>query len=477
MQTSHRTLFKTPVSIASLFVRLVDVLLFFLASYSAYSLHLDPAFHNPVHYWQVSILGAALLIFSNQLLGTYRGLRGKPILYNLAKLCLSTGFMLAGVLTIVFFTHSGLQYSRIWFGLLVVFTVGYLSVFRILMLLVLRQLRKKGYSQKNIIIIGTGQLGQTLAERINSSAWEGYKLINFWSAPDEAHHKTDSNNSTVLVNTPVKPIPDLHKLAKIFQQEKIVEVWIALPLSSQRELKTILANLDQQIIKVRYFPDLFEFGLINHSVQELLGLPSIDIKSTPMVGLNRLVKALEDKVIASCILILISPLMLLIACAVKFSSRGPVFYKQERLGWNGKPFNMLKFRSMPVDVEKNSGAVWAKAGENRATKVGAFLRRTSLDELPQFINVLKGDMSIVGPRPERPVFVEDFKKNIPGYMQKHLVKAGITGWAQINGWRGNTCLNKRIEFDLFYINHWSLLFDLKIIALTIFKGFLNKNAY
>ncbi|HEY0334200.1 MAG TPA: exopolysaccharide biosynthesis polyprenyl glycosylphosphotransferase, partial [Stenotrophomonas sp.] len=181
--------------------------------------------------------------------------------------------------------------------------------------------------------------------------------------------------------------------------------------------------------------------------------------------------------LAGLILMAISPLMLVLAAAVKLSSPGPVFYRQERMSWNNKTFWMLKFRSMPVDAEQGTGAVWAKAGECRATRVGAFLRKTSLDELPQFLNVLKGDMSIVGPRPERPVFVHKFKQEIPAYMKKHMVKAGITGWAQVNGWRGSTDLCKRIECDLFYIENWSLWFDIKIVFLTLFKGFVHRNAY
>jgi putative colanic acid biosynthesis UDP-glucose lipid carrier transferase len=196
-----------------------------------------------------------------------------------------------------------------------------------------------------------------------------------------------------------------------------------------------------------------------------------------MVGLNRLIKAFEDRLLASVILLLLSPLFLLIAMAIKVTSKGPVFYTQKRVSWNGKEFNMLKFRSMPQNAETETGPVWATAGEQRATKIGAFLRKTSLDELPQFMNVLCGDMSIVGPRPERKFFVEQFKEQIPGYMQKHLVKAGITGWAQVNGWRGNTSLEKRIQYDLYYIENWSLALDIKIIFLTFFRGFVNKNAY
>jgi putative colanic acid biosynthesis UDP-glucose lipid carrier transferase len=196
-----------------------------------------------------------------------------------------------------------------------------------------------------------------------------------------------------------------------------------------------------------------------------------------MDGANRYIKAAEDRILTLIILSLIAPFMLLIGIGVKLSSPGPVFYRQERLGWNGEVFTMYKFRTMPVDVERETGAIWSRSGEKRATKFGAFLRKTSLDELPQFFNVLKGDMSIVGPRPERAVFVDKFKDEIPDYMKKHLVKAGVTGWAQVNGWRGDSDLKKRIECDMFYIENWSFWFDLKIILLTLVKGFVHKNAH
>ena len=470
MNTNQRILFKTPASTMNLFIRFADVMLLILASFTAYCLHPNLVFANPVYYAQITLLGAFLLIWGNHFFGLYHGLRGRSLFNSIARLMLSIILMITGMLAVIFFNHSGLYYSRLWFVLLAVLSFIYLGFFRLAVMYVLRKLRKRGYFQKNILIVGAGSLAQAIARRIFELNWEGYKLISFLSNESKVL-------SGELASIPILAIPSAEELARLISEQNILEVWIALPMGEEQQMREIHACLDQQIIRARYFPDVSEFGLVNYSVQELLGLPSIDIKFTPMIGMNRLLKACEDKVLASVILLLISPLMLLIACAVKLNSKGPVFYRQERLGWNGKSFQMLKFRSMPVGAEQTTGAVWAKAGENRATKVGAFLRKTSLDELPQFINVLKGEMSIVGPRPERPVFVEGFKKEIPGYMQKHLVKAGITGWAQVNGWRGNTSLTRRIEYDLFYINHWSLFFDLKIIILTIFKGFFSKNAY
>jgi exopolysaccharide biosynthesis polyprenyl glycosylphosphotransferase len=207
------------------------------------------------------------------------------------------------------------------------------------------------------------------------------------------------------------------------------------------------------------------------------GIPVVSIHESPLQGYGVATKRLLDICGATSAILLFSPIMAIIALLVPLSSRGPILYRQERMGLDGKPFQILKFRTMPVDAEAKSGAVWARKGDDRVTYLGKFLRQSSLDELPQFFNVLAGNMSLVGPRPERPVFVNDFRKKVPGYMLRHKVKAGITGWAQVNGWRGNTSIEKRIECDLFYIQNWSLAFDLRIIFLTILRGFFNKNAY
>jgi putative colanic acid biosynthesis UDP-glucose lipid carrier transferase len=224
-------------------------------------------------------------------------------------------------------------------------------------------------------------------------------------------------------------------------------------------------------------PDIYSFHLLNHSVSEIAGLPVVSLTETPMSGPNRVAKAVEDLVLASLLLLPALPLMALIAIGIRASSPGPIFYRQNRVTWYGERFEMLKFRTMPVDAEAGSGPVWSKPGEKRATPFGALLRRLSLDELPQLFNVLKGEMSLVGPRPERPEFVEQFRREIPGYMQKHLVKGGITGWAQIHDLRGGTDLVRRIEYDLFYIENWSVWFDLRILALTAVHVLRSKNAH
>jgi putative colanic acid biosynthesis UDP-glucose lipid carrier transferase len=268
----------------------------------------------------------------------------------------------------------------------------------------------------------------------------------------------------------------LEDLPGIISAQAIDEVWVAYQGESLTERAQY--QLRHLPVSIRLVIDCFAFKQSKFlSLNTVAGIPTLDFSVSPLHGINRYIKEVEDRLLALILLLLISPLMLFLALGVKLSSRGPVFYRQERVGWNNRSFTMLKFRSMPVDAEAKTGAVWAKPGENRATPFGAFLRKTSLDELPQLINVLRGDMSLVGPRPERPDFVEVFKDQVPNYMKKHMVKAGITGWAQVNGWRGDTDLNRRIEHDLYYIQHWSLWFDLEIAFRTVLTGFINKNAY
>jgi exopolysaccharide biosynthesis polyprenyl glycosylphosphotransferase len=206
-------------------------------------------------------------------------------------------------------------------------------------------------------------------------------------------------------------------------------------------------------------------------------LPIVSLQGSPLYGWDRVFKRMFDLVVGSFILILLAPVMFLIGLLIKWTSEGPIFYRQERVGMNGRPFQILKFRTMRVDAEKETGPVWAKENDPRRTQIGTFLRKTSLDELPQLFNVLRGEMSVVGPRPERPNFVEEFRNKVPSYMLRHKIKAGMTGWAQVNGWRGDTSLEKRIEHDLYYIQNWSMGFDLRILLMTLWKGFSNKSAH
>lgn len=258
---------------------------------------------------------------------------------------------------------------------------------------------------------------------------------------------------------------------------RVESVVFAVPHKEYDYLDQHLDTIADQVPDIKMIPDLVRFTRFAAGVDIVDGTPIVTINESPLSGLGIILKRIVDIGGALFALTFFGPLMVLIAIGVKLSSRGPIFYHQERMGLDGRTFKMLKFRSMPVNAEAKTGAVWAKPGDDRATPFGKWLRHTSLDELPQFFNVLTGQMSLVGPRPERPVFVDDFRKKVPGYYLRHKTKAGITGWAQVNGWRGNTSIEKRIECDLYYIQNWTIWLDFRIMFMTIFRGFLNKNAY
>jgi Undecaprenyl-phosphate glucose phosphotransferase len=285
----------------------------------------------------------------------------------------------------------------------------------------------------------------------------------------------DAEGGNVTTRLPVLGIsPDL---TQVLKDNQIDEVVLALRNSHRDQLDQILSSLVDHNIQVRIIPDLHQFITLGCDVEEFEGMPLISLNQSPVIGWNSVAKRVSDIVYASFALLIFSPLMALITLAIKFFTPGPTIYRQERMGLDGKVFQMLKFRTMRVDAETQTGAVWAKKDDDRVTWLGKFLRKTSLDELPQLVNVLRGEMSCVGPRPERPSLVDKFKHDIPRYMLRHKVKAGMTGWAQVNGWRGDTSLEKRIEYDLYYISNWSLLFDFKIMLMTLLKGFISKNAY
>lgn len=364
---------------------------------------------------------------------------------------------------------------QFWFGssyrwIITWWALGLLFVLtaRSLLSRVLQWLRARGWSQGRIVLVGLNRMAVAVSRQLNHSSWAGLQVVGY---VDDLVEK-----QPLVSDVSLPRLGDLEDLTAIVANQAIDEVWIAFPGESLAERAQY--QLRHLPVSIRLVIDCYAFKQSKFlSLNTVAGIPTLDVSVSPLHGVNRYIKEIEDRVLALMLLILISPLLLLIAIGVKLSSKGPVFYRQERVGWNNRSFTMLKFRSMPVDAEANTGAVWAKPGEKRATPFGGFLRKTSLDELPQLFNVLKGDMSLVGPRPERPDFVEVFKDQVPNYMKKHMVKAGITGWAQVNGWRGDTDLNRRIEHDLYYIQHWSVWFDLEIALRTVLTGFINKNAY
>lgn len=329
----------------------------------------------------------------------------------------------------------------------------------------IRYLRSLGFNQKYALIVGTGRAARRTARALRSASWMGIKNLGF--VEDQPNHWAG----------------DLHILGKtdelpaLIEKYRISHVFISLPLNRYHEARHVFDILSRTLVEVRLVSDIPSLAGLTLTTTNLDGLPVIGLRESPHVGLNVVVKRVMDVVLSLVALVFLAVPMLIIAVLVKLTSPGPVFYRQERCGLNGMTFQMLKFRSMRVDAEKQTGAVWAAKDDPRRTRFGTFLRCTSLDELPQFLNVLWGDMSLVGPRPERPIFIHQFSKTIPNYMARHSVKAGITGWAQVHGWRGNTSLRKRIRFDLYYITHWTPWLDLRILWMTVLHGFFNRNAY
>lgn len=290
-------------------------------------------------------------------------------------------------------------------------------------------------------------------------------------------YKSKESDQKFLKEKGIKEVPFKQSWAELFTTHPSQSVVVTLPYSQHWFLEENLDQITNQVPDVKIIPDVSRYTKFGIDVGMLGSIPVVHIHNTPLDGFNSAVKRLTDILGSSLALLVFTPIMALIALLIKFSSKGPILYKQKRMGLDGRTFMCLKFRSMPVNAEASTGAIWATPADNRATPLGSFLRRSSLDELPQLLNVLKGDMSLVGPRPERPVFVDEFRKNIPGYMLRHKVKTGITGWAQVNGWRGSTSIEKRIECDLYYIQNWSLWLDLKILLMTIEEVIASKNAY
>jgi len=453
----------------SFVLRALDVAAVMVAGLIAYFYKFGHLALQP-RYWTALYVasGLTLVVFAG--FHIYESVRAQHFWRHVFKLIQAVSVVLILLAGLAFLSKTGEDFSRAWYMLWALFTLGLLILFRCSLLVILRIMRSKGWNERRIIIIGAGEWARELINTLQQAHWTGFRIVAIFD--DTIHDESFS-----ICNIPVLQTPKNICAYLTTSAYTIDEVWIALPLHAEARMKEILYELRNDMVTTRLVLDILGMGLLNHSVTHLAGFPVINVRSSPMVGMNRLIKALEDRILATLILLLLSPLLIAIAIAIKYTSKGSIFYRQKRVSWNGKEFNMFKFRSMPVDAEVSTGPVWAKEGEHRATKLGAFLRKTSLDELPQFINVICGHMSIVGPRPERRFFVEQFKEQIPRYMQKHLVKAGITGWAQVNGWRGNTSLEKRIQYDLYYIENWSLALDIKIIFLTLFRGFKNKNAY
>ncbi|MBI2192345.1 MAG: undecaprenyl-phosphate glucose phosphotransferase [Planctomycetes bacterium] len=401
--------------------------------------------------------------------GLYRTRRIWPLqreIFHVGKVCLLAMTFFVAFLYATNPSGQTPQVNRPFLAIFLILALAGFLVLRILQRALLESLRAAGYYVRKTLLIGEGESAVLVHDRLTSNPELGFHFVGMLNRDGHSH-------------APGLPpvLGGYDEVDRVVREQHVQQALIALPSEDYPQLDALLEHLGQEFIDVRVIPDLFKYNLLQHWNTTLEGIPMVCLNEPAFNSRALFVKRAMDLLLSVLAIVLSGPLMLVIAVAIKLSSRGPILYVQERMGLDGQRFFMLKFRTMPVNVEAETGPVWATAGDSRPTRLGAFLRKTSLDEFPQFFNVFVGHMSLVGPRPERPVFVEDFRRKVPGYVLRHKVKAGITGWAQVNGWRGNTSLEKRIEHDLYYIENWSLVLDIKILLMTIRYGLIHPHAY
>ncbi len=374
-----------------------------------------------------------------------------------------------GVLVIALFgIIHGRPYARSVIGIFFILSMCIESFFRIMIRSILRRIRLNGYNKKHVLLVGYSRSAEAYIDRIRNNPEWGYNVVGIL-------------DNMVPVGTEyygIKVLGKLDSLESIIQDNSFDEVSITLTLKDYDFLEETVGICEKNGVHTKFIPDYNSIVPTKPYTEDLDGLAVVNIRYVPLSNAaNRVIKRIVDILGALFGIIITSPIMIVVALLVKITSKGPVLFKQERVGYHGENFYMYKFRSMRVQTEKEEKQGWTTKGDPRVTPIGRFIRKTSIDELPQLFNILIGDMSLVGPRPERPQFVDKFREEIPRYMVKHQVRPGLTGWAQVNGLRGDTSIKKRIEFDLYYIENWTFFFDIKIIIMTFFTGFINKNAY
>lgn len=424
--------------------------------------------YSPQLYLDLMPLAALTWVFWLEMVGCY-GFRERAFnLQILKKLVKASALAMMTIIVVHFFQRTQ-EYSRPLYPLALLTCTFMLSVARLVLDRILARMRRKGRLRSaSVAILGTGNLGQTIAEKIRNHAYLGMKVAGFVTAGD-----TSGSPRQVSV-AGFRILGGFDQIREVIREHGIDEIIIAQPDLTPREVLNFMLECEKEIVTVRLVPNLLEAMLVEMSVEQIDGIPLFALKESPLQGWNIVMKRIFDVVFSLLLLIALSPVIAAVALLVKLTSPGPVLYKQKRVGLDGRRFTIRKFRSMYIDAEERTGPVWASRHDPRVTPVGRWLRRLNLDELPQLWNVLRGNMSLVGPRPERPHFVKKFREAIPRYMVRHRVKAGITGWAQVNGLRGNTSIDERIKYDIYYIDNWSIWLDLKILLLTVTA---HENAY
>lgn len=429
-------------------------------------------FYNIEGYLVAGLSAVVIFGLVGRFADIYTSWTGRPLRDEALRITLVWLVTFLSLVFIAFVTKTSEQFSRVVLVAWLVATPILLIIARFLLRQIFSHLRRLGVNHRSVAIVGMTQNGLNFAMDLENKPEFGYDVVGFYDDRKERIHKEVLNHYSHL--------GDFEDLVISARNGEWDQIYIALPVEARKRMLRLLEDLADSATPVRLLPDYFTTNLLQSKFIEIADNPVLCIYDSPFSADHALIKRIEDLLVGSIILTLISPIMLGIAAAVKLTSSGPILFKQTRYGQKGERIKVWKFRTMTV-CEDGNDVIQATKGDSRYTKIGGFLRKTSLDELPQFFNVLQGTMSIVGPRPHAVSHNEQYRTIIPGYMLRHLIKPGITGWAQINGWRGETNtlykMRKRVEFDLEYMREWSLWLDFKIIFLTIFRGFTDKNAY
>lgn len=442
----------------------VDAVMTSLALFLAYLLRPRDVVSNQVIPPFSAYLGMLLLnvvafvavFFFYKLYHLRRGITRLDELYSVFS-AVSIG-VIVGMAFTAFVFRTEVDYPRVMIVYFWVFALALIGLGRFAHHTLRSKLYERGWGESKVLIVGAGEAGNLVLEKIRGSPWLGYRTIGFLD---------DERAGQTVLGLPVLGAVD--QLGTAVAQHGVNEVIVALPEASHQELLSVISRCEDGGVSIKVYPDVFQLMASEVDVGDLNGLPLLTMRDVALRGWRLTLKRIVDFLISAMVLIFIAPLMLLIAILIKLDSRGPALYTQERMGLDARPFPTFKFRTMVANAEGQTGPIWAQKDDPRRTRMGRWLRRYSLDELPQFINVFLGHMSLVGPRPERPVFVQQFRQLVPRYMERHREKAGITGWAQVNGLRGDTSIWERTKYDLYYIEHWSLWFDFKIMLLTLMK--------
>lgn len=427
--------------------------------------------HEPnlgFNYYMLSLLVIIpLYILIYRVFGLYDPQRDKSVRSLPVNIIKANAMGLLMLVTFLFIMEQP-DYSRYLLALFAIFSTLFSSIERVVFRQSLKLIRSKGFNIKYILMIGAGVLGEQVATKLNQREYLGYDIIGFLDDNIEKGHKIADSQVIGTIN-------DLCDVILTNQVDKVI---ITISPRHYVLLESIIDLCERYGVKAEIVPDYYRYFPAKHYIDMIDDIPIIDVRYVPLdSSFKKVVKRISDLLFAITGITILSPVLLLTAIIIKLTSPGPIIFKQERIGFNRKKFVMYKFRSMEIQEEDAEKHQWTVKDDPRTTRLGSFIRKTSIDELPQLFNILKGDMSLIGPRPERPFFVEKFREEVPDYMIKHHVRPGMSGWAQVHGWRGNTSIKKRIEFDIYYVENWTLFLDVKIFFLTLIKGFVNKNAY